>query len=95
MRQETRTIRRDPALGVEVCRLEGLAQPFPKHFHEHYVIGLLEGGARRMLCGAQVWDLTPGDVLLLAPGDSHACTQTDGGVLSYRAFHIPAPVMAG
>ena len=94
MRQETRTIRRDPALGVEVCRLEGLAQPFPKHFHEHYVIGLLEGGARRMLCGAQVWDLTPGDVLLLAPGDSHACTQTDGGVLSYRAFHIPAPVMA-
>ena len=94
MRQETRTIRRDLALGVEVCRLEGVAQPYPKHFHEPKVIGLLEGGARRMLCGAQVWDLTPGDVLLLAPGDSHACTQTDGGGLCYRAFHIPAPVMA-
>lgn len=29
-------------LHLEAYRFEGIVQPFPVHFHEHYVLGLVE-----------------------------------------------------
>ena len=36
---ETRTVAYDEELRLEAYRFQGLARPFPTHFHEHYVIG--------------------------------------------------------
>ena len=47
MKKETRTVVYDDALHIEAYRFEGIVQPFPNHFHEYYVIGLVEGGERR------------------------------------------------
>ena len=46
MKKGTKTIVYDSDLGLEAYYFEGIAQPFPNYFHEHYVIGLMEGGTR-------------------------------------------------
>ncbi len=48
MKKEVRTVVYDEGLGVEAYRFEGIVQPFPNHFHEYYVIGLVEDGARAL-----------------------------------------------
>ena len=40
----------DPDLHLEAYRFEGVVQPFPSHFHDYYVIGLVERGERNMIC---------------------------------------------
>ena len=45
MDREIRTICYDETLRIEAYRLKGGGQAFPNHFHEHYVLGLLERGA--------------------------------------------------
>ena len=37
----------DEELQIEAYRFEGIVQPFPNHFHEHYVIGFVEDGQRK------------------------------------------------
>lgn len=93
MRQETRTVAYDDELRLEVYRFTGIAQPFPDHFHEYYVLGLMESGQRTLSCKGTEYAIQPGDVLLFNPGDSHACTQSDGGTLDYRGINIPEKTM--
>jgi hypothetical protein len=88
MRQAARTARYDQALGLEAYSLRAVDRPFPSHFHDHYVIGVVERGTRTLTCGRQRQVIGPGDVLLFNPGDSHACIQADGS-LDYRGLNIP------
>lgn len=82
-------------LRIEADRFEGIVQPFPNHFHEHYVIGLVERGRRVLTCRGRDNPLGRGHILLFNPGDSHACVQSDGGTFNYCGFNIPQPVMQG
>lgn len=43
MNKETRTIVYDDELQIEAYSLNGFVRAFPKHFHEYYVFGLIEG----------------------------------------------------
>lgn len=85
--QERRTVVRSRVQGVEACHLQGLTRPFPNHFHPYYVLGVMERGSRRLFCRGLDYDLQPGSLVLLAPGDSHSCIQT-GGAMDYRSFHL-------
>lgn len=85
MRREVHT---DKRLGVEVYHFQGMIQAFPSHFHNYYLFGLVEAGARLLTCGGREWPIGPGDLILLNPGESHSCTQTDGGRLDYRGVCI-------
>ena len=78
----------DEFLNIEAYRFEGIVQPFPNHFHEYYVIGLVESGERQLVCNNSQFYLSGGDMLLLEPLDSHGCIQTDRGALDYRALNI-------
>lgn len=93
MRRETRTVAYDIELRVEAYHFIGMAKPFPNHFHEYYVIGLVEAGARSLLCKERAYTIGQGDILLFNPGDSHACTQSDGGTLDYRGLNISREVI--
>lgn len=93
MKRETRTIVYDKTLGIEAYQFTGVAQPFPNHFHAHYVIGLVESGTRCMTCRNKTYLLGPGSVLLLNPGDNHGCVQSGGEGFSYRALNIPEDSM--
>lgn len=93
MKKEARTVVRDEELKIEAYRFEGIAQPFPNHFHAYYVIGLLEDGERALRCKNREYAVKKGDVLLFNPGDSHACAQSGGGTLDYRGLNISKEVM--
>jgi len=93
MKKETRTAVYDDELRIEAYRFEGIAQPFPNHFHDYYVIGLVEDGERMLSCKNRAYAIRKGHVLLFNPGDSHACVQSDGGTLCYRGLNIATAVM--
>ena len=53
MKKGMRTVVWDDELQIEAYRLAGVAQPFPNHFHEYYVIGFVEAGQRLLHCQRQ------------------------------------------
>lgn len=93
MRKEIKTLVYDEELRLEAYRFEGMAKAFPNHFHDYYVIGLIEKGERRLWCRHQEYTIGTGQVLLFNPGDTHACVQADGCALDYRGLNIPKEVM--
>lgn len=94
MKKEVRTAVYDDELEIEAYRFEGIVQPFPNHFHEYYVIGLAEIGERRLICNGNTYALSAGDMLILNPGESHGCVQSDNGVFNYRALNITKEKMS-
>ena len=93
MEQAKREMYYDTRLQIEACFFSGLMQPFPMHFHEYYVIGLVERGQRALTCRNRDYTIGARDILLFSPGDSHGCAQTDGGTLAYRSIHVKRDVM--
>ena len=93
MEKERRAMVYDHDLRITAYRFEAMGEPFPSHFHEHYVLGLVERGQRRMICGGRAQDISRGDVVIFHPGESHACAQEDGGAFHYRGLHVPGEVM--
>ena len=93
MEKEIKTVVYDDDLRMEAYRFEGIVQPFPSHFHEHYVIGFVEKGERVLSCRGREYDIEEGSILLFNPGDSHACVQSEGGTFDYRGFNISKETM--
>lgn len=93
MKRETRTVVYDDELRMEAYRFEGIVQPFPNHFHEHYVIGFVEKGQRVLSCKNKEYSIEKGNIILFNPGDNHACVQSDGGTFDYRGFNISKSTM--
>lgn len=93
MKKEIRIIVYDESLRIEAYRFEGILQPFPNHFHEHYVIGFVEDGERCLSCRNMDYTIKPGNIVLFHPGDNHACVQSDDGTFDYRGLNISKEVM--
>lgn len=93
MKKEVRTVCFDESLEIEAVRFEGISQPFPNHFHDYYVIGLVLRGTREMLCRNRSRIISGGDVLLLEPADSHGCADVGEGAFDYISLNIPENVM--
>lgn len=93
MKKEIRTVVYDESLRIEAYLFKGIVQPFPNHFHEHYVIGFVENGERCLSCRNIDYTIGQGSVVLFNPGDNHACVQSDDGTLDYRGFNISKEIM--
>lgn len=93
VQKEIRTVCHDDDLHLEAYRFAGIAQPFPSHFHDYYVIGFIEAGTRCLSCKNKEYKIGQGDILLFHPNDSHSCVQCDGGTLDYRCLNIPKETM--
>lgn len=93
MFENLKDIRYDEALQLEAYLFDGVAQAFPNHFHEYYVIGLIEAGERRLTVNSQEYRIGPGDLMTFNPLDNHACEQTDGGALRYRCLNVKKETM--
>ena len=93
MKKEIRTVVYDEELRIEAYRFEGIAKPFPNHFHEHYVIGFVEKGQRTLSCRNKDYSIECGNVVLFNPGDNHACVQSDDETFDYRGFNISKSIM--
>lgn len=93
MWREIRTVRCDVDLHLEAYYFEGIAQPFPNHFHDYYVIGSVEAGTRRLSCKNKEYTIGRGNILLFNPNDNHGCAQYGGGTFDYRGLNIPKETM--
>lgn len=93
MKKEVRTAVYDDQLHIEAFHFNGILQPFPNHFHDYYVIGLLENGTRRLSCKNQEYIITKGQLILFHPGDSHSCAQCGDTALDYRGLNISKETM--
>lgn len=93
MKKPSKTAVYDETLQIEAYRFEEMHQPFPNHFHEHYVIGFVENGQRLLTCKNREYTIGKGTIVLFNPGDNHGCVQSDERALDYRGFHITKDVM--
>lgn len=93
MKKEMRKVCFDEELRIEAYHFEGIVQPFPNHFHEHYVIGFVEDGQRVLSCRNKEYTIETGTIVIFHPGDNHACVQSDKGTFDYRGFNINKNVM--
>lgn len=94
MRRVSRIVR-CPLLDCDAYELIGYERPFPNHMHDHFVIGVVERGFRKLVVRGKEYDLQPGMIMLLNPGDAYACEARSEEPLVYRAFNIkPAALQA-
>ncbi len=83
----------DEKLMIEAYQFVGVMQKFPNHFHEHFVIGFIENGTRKLSCLNKEYVIHTGDLMLFNPRDNHTCEQIDNSLLDYRCLNIPENIM--
>ncbi len=93
MAADKREAKFDRELQLEAYLFDGMTEAFPSHFHEYYVIGLVESGQRRLTVNGDEYPMGPGDILTFNPMDSHGCVQADGGRLTYRGLNLKHDTM--
>lgn len=93
MDKEKRIICFDNDLKIEAYCFKGIMQKFPNHFHEHYVIGFVENGKRKLSCKNKEYIINSGDIILFNPFENHTCEQLDNMPLDYRCLNINTNIM--
>lgn len=76
---EARTI----ADGRKVC--------YTRHSHEHFSIGAIIAGQSLYIHGSSTFQISAGTVVLMNPGDVHACNPIDDQPWSYHMLYIDTP----
>lgn len=82
----------DPALPYLEARSidDGRGVCYGKHAHETFSIGLVTGGRSDYLNGRRRQQVQQGTVVLMNPGDVHACNPLGDEPWSYRMFYVDA-----
>lgn len=93
MNQENRIVHYDHDIKIEALHFKGIMQKFPNHFHEYYVIGLVNSGRRFLTCKNKEYIINSGDMVLFNPLDNHACEQVDDNALDWRCLNLKKAVM--
>ncbi len=78
--------------GSEWRSYTGITQPFPPHAHDHYVIGVVRKGRRRLVWNGRECSLAPGDIVVFNPGDVHGCTQVSHELFAYDSIVLPRSI---
>lgn len=91
---EQRKVIYDDDLGIEAYQFMGIMQRFDTHFHDHYVIGIIEKGKRRLTYNGTDYYIDQGEIVLFNPRDMHACEQIDDQTLDFRCLNVPEKIMS-
>ncbi len=60
---------------------------FTRHEHDHFVIGLIGAGRQTFELGTENYVTTPGQLMLINPGEPHTGRAAMAGGFSYLAFY--------
>lgn len=84
---------RDAALPFIEARSvrDGRRVCYSKHYHETFSIGLISQGRCKYINCEKVVEASVGTVVLMNPGDVHACNPVRGQPWSYRMLYIDVP----
>lgn len=97
--REWSVLRHDPDLRLDALRAAYTTHAFARHWHDYYVVGLVEEGAQSFSCRRATF-LTPrGGLILLNPGEAHTGEAASGAPgFTYSALYPTgahlAPLMA-
>ena len=88
---------RDPALPFVEARaiVDGRALGYAKHSHETFSVGVVTGGRSQYVNGRRSEQLGAGAVVLMNPGDAHACKPLAELPWSYRMLYLDPAWLAG
>lgn len=64
---------------------------YAKHAHETFSIGIVTSGRCTYLNGKRRQRIGPGAVVVMNPGDAHACNPSHEEVWSYRMLYVDVP----
>ena len=86
----TPTFWRDAAVPFLEARAidDGRNVSYGRHAHETFSIGLVTGGVSEYLNGSTRQHVRAGSVVLMNPGDVHACNPLGEDPWSYRMFYV-------
>lgn len=84
---------RDDALGfIEARSIEdGRSVHYDRHAHETFSIGAITAGSCNYLNGRTRQQIRAGSVVLMNPGDVHACNPIGDARWSYRMLYVDVP----
>ncbi|MBV4455976.1 MULTISPECIES: AraC family transcriptional regulator [Pseudomonas] len=84
---------RDPALPFIEARtiVDGRKVTYTRHAHEHFSIGAITAGRSYYHYGADRFQISAGTVVLMNPGDVHACNPIDNEPWSYHMLYLDTP----
>ena len=74
---------RSIADGREVC--------YTRHAHEHFSIGAITAGRSTYLHEQSAFEVSAGTVVLMNPGDVHACNPIEDQPWSYLMLYVDTP----
>ena len=86
MPAETAALAHDADLEADAFSFRLRARAFAPHYHPAWVLGCVLDGARRVWVRGREYRARSGDVVVLRPGDVHACAPADGGPFVWRGF---------
>ena len=88
---------RDGALPFLEARFVGDGRQvcYDRHFHDTFSIGRITGGRSRYLNGSRRETVATGDVVVMNPGDVHACNPIAGEGWSYSMLYVDRGWLAG
>ncbi len=59
---------------------------FEPHFHEHFVIQIVEHGVNEGICNKTKYQVVPNEILILNPGDLHTGSSFQNNLLRYKCI---------
>jgi AraC-like DNA-binding protein len=97
--REWSVLRHDSTLGLDALDAAFTTHAFARHWHDYYVIGLVEEGTQRFWCRRDTFFTPRGGLILLNPGEAHTGEAAqDAAGFRYRALYPTpahlAPLMA-
>lgn len=78
---------------TEVLQARYVTQVFPKHTHEEFAIGVVDGGVHVSEWGGVTHRTGPGAIVVNNPGDIHTGRAGDAAGWSYRMLYPPAALL--
>lgn len=85
---------RDPDLpGLEIRYSRYTTVCFPKHTHDCYSLAFIEEGTNTALLRDRTVTMSAGDLIVIHPGEVHACNPVKNSGWSYRMFYIDAAIL--
>ncbi len=85
---DVRVWRDDDMPGLEVSFVRANSHAFPRHAHDYYSIGLMERGGAYYLDRRDECFISPGEIMLINPGQVHTGVPPRGVRNAYRMLYV-------
>jgi AraC-like DNA-binding protein len=77
---------------MELLHASFITHTFPRHWHETFVIEVVEQGIDEFLCEGATYRATAGSIVIINPGEVHTGSPLGNVPLSYRSMY-PTPAL--